>query len=206
MKRFFLSLALMFTPAALLAQQGFPALYDVSGVAADDVLNMRAAPDPSAPIVGTLAPDATGVEAVEADADSGWLRVNGGETAGWASPAYLTRQPGQADGAQPALARCFGTEPFWSLLPEGAGWTFQQAGGAATFLPSGWQGNASGRPDRYGTILLTGKGADVAGTISVAREICSDGMSDRAYGLTVDLILTGDLGPAHYAGCCSIAR
>ncbi|MCA0920327.1 SH3 domain-containing protein [Pseudooceanicola nanhaiensis] len=205
MKRFFLSLALMLTPAGLLAQEGFPALYDVSGVAANDVLNMRAAPDPSAPIVGTLAPDATGIEAVQADADSGWLRVNSGETAGWASPAYLTRQPGQPDGTQPALTRCFGTEPFWSLMPAGAGWTFQQAGGAATFLPSGWQGTAAGRSDRYATILLAGKGADVAGTIVVGRDICSDGMSDRLYGLTVDMILTGDLGPAHYAGCCSIA-
>ena len=46
------------------AAKGLPALHDVTGVAADDVLNVRARPDASAPVLGALTPDATGVEVV----------------------------------------------------------------------------------------------------------------------------------------------
>ncbi|MEO1155590.1 MAG: SH3 domain-containing protein, partial [Pseudomonadota bacterium] len=46
------------------AAQGYPALFDVTGVASDDVLNIRSAPSATAEIIGTLAHNETGVEVV----------------------------------------------------------------------------------------------------------------------------------------------
>jgi uncharacterized membrane protein len=41
----------------------------------------------------------------------------------------------------------------------------------------------------------------------IRREICSDGMSDRVYGMSVDLGIDGGTGgPALLAGCCTLAR
>ena len=39
-------------------------MFDVTGVAANDVLNIRAAPDASAEIIGTLSPNARDIEVV----------------------------------------------------------------------------------------------------------------------------------------------
>jgi hypothetical protein len=95
-------------------QDGWPAIHDVTGVAADDVLNIRERPDASSPIVGQLAPDAT-VEVIRPNERLTWGLVNAGERTGWVSLRYLQRRPGQWDGAFPEIASCFGTEPFWSL-------------------------------------------------------------------------------------------
>ena len=42
-------------PAWATPEYVLPTLFDVTGVAADDRLNIRERPDPSAPIIGTLA-------------------------------------------------------------------------------------------------------------------------------------------------------
>ena len=44
--------------------------------------------------------------------------------------------------------------------------------------------------------------------LAVRNESCSDGMSDREYGLSVDMFLSGSDDPEDmglYSGCCSIA-
>ena len=99
MIRALLLLFLLAGPAAA-TQDQWPALFDVSGVAPDDVLNIRAAPSASAEIIGTLAPDAAGVEVVRPDSRHGWGLVNTGEGSGWASLAFLVRRPGQWLGAE----------------------------------------------------------------------------------------------------------
>ena len=88
-------------PALATQEYILPTLFDVARVAADDVLNIRAEPDASAPIIGTLAFDATHVEVVEQRA--GWSRVNTGEGSGWVSDRYLDyRVDVWQDGALPA--------------------------------------------------------------------------------------------------------
>ena len=56
-------------------------------VAAGDRLNIRERPDASAPVIGTLAPDATGVEVVAER--SGWAQVNTAERRGWVNAKFL---------------------------------------------------------------------------------------------------------------------
>lgn len=195
-----LALALCITCAApaLATQDGWPALHDVTGVAADDVLNIRARPDADAPIMGTLPPDGTGIEVIRADEALEWGLVNSREMTGWASLRYLARRPGQWDGAFPNVASCFGTEPFWTLRIDGDAlvWTTpeeEEAGVVEARL------GASARRDRHG---LTGIVGDRALAGVIAGEACSDGMSDRAYGLGFDAIF----GDEVLSGCCTLAR
>jgi hypothetical protein len=118
MRRLLAALLLLATPAA--AQDALPILADVTGVAADDVLNVRAAPNAGAEIVGTLAPDMRGVEVAGLDPSGGWGLVNSGERAGWAAMRFLApRADVWRAGALPEGLTCFGTEPFWSLRPGG---------------------------------------------------------------------------------------
>jgi len=204
-------LAFLSTPA--LAQEIYPALHDVAGVAADDVLNIRTEPSASAQIIGTFSPWETDIEVVALSPNGRWGRVNAGEQAGWASMRFLARQPGQtADDWSNALApvtlRCSGTEPFWSLVLYPGG-TFEYTdpfrrdgtpmAGSYTRLQStsstnkrGMFGMASGFP-----IWLSG---------AITTEICSDGMSDQDYGFAIDLALGDPTGGQLASGCCRLMR
>ena len=78
------------TPAGA---ETFPALYSVTGVAGDDVLNIRLEPDATAEAVGSLPPDATNIEVVGLSPDGGWGQVIAGEAAGWIKMEFLARSP-----------------------------------------------------------------------------------------------------------------
>jgi hypothetical protein len=80
---------------ALAGEASLPALFDVTGVASGDVLNLRAEPSAQATIIGSFPADATGIEVIATDSSGRWGQVNAVERAGWASLAYLARQPGQ---------------------------------------------------------------------------------------------------------------
>jgi uncharacterized membrane protein len=200
-----LVLSIVASPAAA-TQDGWPALHDVRGVASDDVLNLRAGPGTGYAVVGSLPPDATGVEVVAPSEDLAWGLVNHGEGAAWARLAFLERRPGQWAGAFPPLASCFGTEPFWSVSVEGDAVrlsTPDDAEGVSGWLAGRW--GASGRRDRFAARLLWEDGAPGFATIRAER--CSDGMSDREYGLSVDLMPgRGGEGGELLSGCCSLSR
>ncbi len=66
-----LAFCLLWLPGLALAQS-FPALYDVTGVASDDVLNVRAAPNANAQVIAALGPKATQVEVVRTDTSGHW--------------------------------------------------------------------------------------------------------------------------------------
>lgn len=192
----------LWTAPAWATQDAWPALHDVVGVAADDVLNLRAAPSATSEIVGTLAPDATGVEVIRPDDAHAWGLVNTGERTGWVALRFLARAPGQWFGATPDLAACFGTEPFWSLTfagdPDGRGdaVTWSTPEGAQTGRVLSRPSSSSDRR-RHGLVMAF----DGIRTASVRTEACGDGMSDRAYGLAIDVI-----GADVASGCCTLQR
>jgi uncharacterized membrane protein len=185
-------------PAAATQEYMLPTLFDVQGVAAHDVLNIRQEPDASAPIIGTLAPDATRIEVV--NETSGWGRINHGEVSGWVSMRYLgyrtdVWEPGQV----PPGFTCLGTEPFWSLSAQ-----------AGEVRLSGPDMPEIARPVQ--SVLDSGIFRDPLRVIlakdltAVATpQICSDGMSDRLYGLRASVILHGQ-GSRLLTGCCWIQR
>ena len=178
--------------------QTYPALHAVVGVAETDVLNIRAAPDAGAGIVGSLAPDQMGVEVIRVT--DGWAEVNTGEGVGYAALRFLAREEGPDWSALARPLSCFGTEPFWSLAldPDAGTTTFTTPEMTeARIDPIGqtWPG-APWAP----TAAL-----DLPDGLAVLRPAdCSDGMSDQSYGIAIDLFLaTGDR--QRLSGCCTLA-
>lgn len=185
-----LSLWLAVVGATALAQD-LPALLDVRGVASNDVLNIRAAPSAKAQILGALAPNAR-VEGLAQSEDGRWIQVNAGETSGWASARFLARRPHA--GHETQAMQCFGTEPFWDVTLNTGSDGFTAAGSPQA--PLTWVSlvRSANRSDRWAWR------ADDGSLAMLRLSACSDGMSDRAYGLSVDLIRDGAL----LSGCCSL--
>lgn len=184
-------------PAFATQEYILPTLFDVSGVASDDVLNIRAEPNAKAAIIGTLAPDAQRIEVVEER--RGWARVNTGEASGWVSARYLAyRVDVWEPGELPPAFRCLGTEPFWDAKVEGGELVLRRPEDQA------------GDRQAVQAVLDRGVFRDPSRVV-VARDmtlfahpqICSDGMSDRLFGLSATLVMHGDQ-PSLLSGCCTI--
>lgn len=188
--------------ASAAAAQEFPALYRVTGVTSGDVLNVRAEPGAGAPIVGHFRPGQRGVEVVGLSQNGRWGLVNTGERSGWSSMRYLARETtGSWRDGQTTLS-CFGTEPFWNM---------------PIFLPT--HRAEFHAPDNGGFELVTDAGAlpttrfpptlaiPFSGTregVAVVRGArCSDGMSDRLYGLEAQIYWRGDT--EGLSGCCTLS-
>lgn len=190
------ALILTATPAFATQEYILPTLFDVARVAPDDVLNIRADASASAPIIGSLAPDATHIEVVEERRN--WARVNTGEGSGWVSSRYLDyRVDIWEEGRLPKGFQCFGTEPFWGVVPQGD-----------TVVLSSPDSPEDARPVQ--AVLSTGVFRDptravVADglTLTATPQQCSDGMSDRMFGLRATVVIQGD-SPRMLSGCCSI--
>ncbi|QBY02045.1 peptide-binding protein [Rhodophyticola sp. CCM32] len=197
-------LALAICCLASIAQaQEFPALYDVRGVSTDDMLNIRAGPGVGYPVIGTLAPNARDVEIVEASENGRWLRLNTGESSGWASAFYLQRMGPIWSFGLPTSLACFGTEPFWSLERGGGQILFSDAGFAQSSFSEIWSGPATGRSAAQFGALWHQDDSRIGATFR--RELCNDGMSDRVFGMSTLVILQNAAGVQMLAGCCALA-
>ena len=192
---------LLALPAAA-TQDGWPALHDVTGVSADDVLNVRAAPDASSAVVGQLAHDATGIEVIRPNPRLTWGLVNVGEGTGWVSLRYLARRPGQWDGAFPEVAACFGTEPFWNLRRDGDTLVHTTPETDARRFTITARSDSANRRDSFHMIAEGPEGPLVA---VLEAETCGDGMSDREFGIGVQLLMGTGPGTRHVSGCCTLA-
>ena len=198
-------------PAAATAD-GWPAIYDVTGVATDDVLNVRSAPGAGSDIVGTLAHDAKGIEVIRPNDDLTWGLVNSGEGSGWVSLNFLERAVQYWDGQFPKIRQCFGTEPFWSLEVGQPEVRLNMPGAEPRDGLVSSMHSSRSRRDRFafsGAFFPTENGSlDVQ--LSVRMESCNDGMSDREYGIAVDMLLTSPEASMDqsalglYSGYCSI--
>ena len=205
MLRILLTGFLMTAPLAAAAQDYLPNLYDVTVVETWDTLNVRAAPDGKAKVIGTLPSNATGVELLDRDASGKWGRVNVGEGAGWVALRFLKAQaPVWKPASLPLALSCGGTEPFWSVQTVENGLVFTQPGmdDRKLALRKVMDLGVEGQPTR-GVIAGDDKGRLTA---VMQPQQCSDGMSDRAYALAVTVIMDGQDSPSQMlTGCCSIA-
>lgn len=184
--------------AAPLWAEGLPALYSVTGVASDDVLNLRESPDSSAAIVGKLAPDASGVEVV-AFADE-WAVINVDGVAAYAASRFLTREDGPDWATLQRPILCSGTEPFWSLALD------PSAGSAGFSTPEYPEPRSIPIDDTWpGNDWTTSAAVSLPVGLAVLRRAeCSDGMSDQQFGIAVDLFLN-DADGLRLAGCCTLS-
>ena len=190
-------LAAMLAAGPTAAQGAWPALHDVHGPGG---ATLRAGPGPTHPAVATLPAGAAGVEVIRPGPRGTWGLVNHGEGTAWVRLTDLARRT-VPPRALPALARCFGTEPFWTLGFDGPAVTFAPSVGPAVEGVSGDGFSSSSHSGRF--VRLFGDGA-TEGAALVRREACGDGMSDRAYGFDVDLLLRGPKGATLLSGCCSL--
>lgn len=204
MIRVVLALLLALSPVLATAQEAVPSFHDVTGVNEGDVLNIREAPGVGSAIIGTLSPGQTDIEVVALDPDGEWGQVNTGERSGWVAMRYLACQPGQPGNALPRPLQCFGTEPFWSLnLSRDPVAEFLRPAEDPVAFSNLYSVDSSNRTDRY---AIFGQGDDSVLTAVFHRAACSDLMSDRAYGIGVDLFLTDKAGVSFMSGCCQLVR
>ena len=203
MKRL-LALAFVLLPGGAAEAQVLPSLYDVTRVGPSSVLNVRAGPGTGSPVIGTLAPDAKGVEVVAIDQTGGWGQLNLREGAGWSSLRFLAEQPEVwAPGSLPPGLACLGTEPFWSLRVENGALVLEtpearREPGTLTALDTGVPGDVRR--------ALFARDARTRVTAAITPQACSDGMSDRAFGLGAMVVLEDEEAASMLlTGCCSIA-
>ena len=178
----------------------FPRLYDVTGVDADDVLNVRIDPSASSAIVGQLTPQQKNIEVVASEDAGKWGLVNVGERSGWVAMRFLHAIDADEDYALTPELFCAGTEPFWSLdVVQGQSAKFSSLSGELHNFPAGKILAGAGRPNRF--LLSLGERSVAV----IAREMCDDGMSDREFALRIDLVTNVDGQQMLLSGCCSIA-
>ncbi|MBP1805201.1 COG3650 family protein [Rubellimicrobium aerolatum] len=176
------------------AAEPFPARAAVTGVAAGDALNVRAAPSAGAEVLATLPPDATGVEMLGLSPDGTWARIGRPEGEGWVARRFLAEEPADPR-AVPVPLACLGTEPFWNLTVTAEGATFSTPEGERAL-------REIGRGTGFSGFVLAFDDDGATRDLTVVRAACSDGMSDRPYGLTA-LVWDRD-GPV-LEGCCTLA-
>ncbi len=204
MKRLLLCLGLLWP--GLAGAQVLPALYDVAGVAGDDVLNIRVGPDADSAAMGSLPPDAKAVEVVALSPDGKWAQINAGEGAGWVALRFLHKQDRPDWFALDYSLECFGTEPFWTLFIDpaikSAHIKTPEKEGPELDITSIWPGSAF-QP----TAAVQYTGANASGIAVLRGQVCSDGMSDQSFGIALDLFQAAspDQSGQTLHGCCRLA-
>ncbi|MFN4154427.1 MAG: COG3650 family protein [Paracoccaceae bacterium] len=183
----------------LASAQSFPAAYSVTGVAANDVLNIRAEPSAKAGIMGEIGPYGLNIEVLELSSDGKWGKVGMPEGGGWVSMAYLDPIEPEDPHLVPRPLSCFGTEPFWSvsLYPRGAEYNSPDTGAVPMTVLH--EAVAS-----QGFLIRLEEGPTLNRTLVVAREGCSDGMSDRLYGFATRMFTEAPDGNDSLHGCCTL--
>jgi uncharacterized membrane protein len=83
--------------------------------------------------------------------------------------------------AYPAGLRLNGTEPFWAIDLDGQKLTYSSVAEPEKRTAS------IARSEVGGKLLLTGSLAGRTMTVTIAREQCSDGMSDRIYAYSANV-------------------
>ncbi len=175
-----------------------PALYRVIDVADDDTLNVRAQPTVQSDVIGTLLHNEAGVEVMALSDDGRSGLVNVGESSGWAAMRFLERSDRPN---RPLRARCSGTEPFWSLSLDATHVFRAPENGSQPYRHM----VELSSPNTTNSLAILGRGPDGEMIATVDARACSDGMSDRNYGLSIGLVLTGHGNPRYLTGCCSLA-
>lgn len=203
-------LTLIFLLAASVAHAQFqfplPRIYVVTGVAANDTLNIRDRPSASSDDIGDLLPGQS-TEVLMLSDDGNWGLVSLGERTGWVSTLFLQEMPktiGLSPNlpyGMPAELACSGTEPFWSLhvfTGENVQFSDYSADAASPVIYPmlGVASPVNRGPDTYAfsSPALTG---------ILRREMCDDGMSGALFGWRLELLKTNGGALRMLSGCCT---
>lgn len=200
MKWLFICL-LTLMPGLALAQS-FPALYSVAIVEPEVETAIRVAPDPQAETIGALASGARDIEVIALDDSGAWGWINSGEVSGWIRMAEMDRQHTPGNVLLPRPLICFGTEPFWNLdINAGPNVTLGRPDEAPQQFFGLWVTGSSNTPDHY-ALMAQNHSAQLNSVVK--RVLCSDKMSNRLYGLEIDILIRTENDATFLSGCCTI--
>lgn len=198
--------------ASLFATLAWSQPHSVSGVAEQDVLNIRANIDQtldvgSSRIIGAIPHDATDVAVTGISVKvhgTQWREVVYQGKVGWVNASYLT--PTSTMFQIPDALHCAGTEPFWGVTVEEKNSDFSSPEleipiklGAPRLVPG------IGKSDLWAYYLDSADGAYSLSLILRYTEACSDGMSDLTYDYEAFLLGLSSTG-APAQGCCRISH
>ncbi|MBR9844180.1 MAG: SH3 domain-containing protein [Rhodobacteraceae bacterium] len=176
-----------------------PGIFRVNGVAHNDTLNIRAEPQASAAV---LLQAQNGVPmAVLGMATAKWAKVQVGGVVGFAHAGFLTRGGGMTNNYGLQLGtECIGTEPFWRMTFDTDNLVrmtlMGQATAPAPILSATFSATPTGYPYSFDAAPYSGQ---------VNFEICSDGMSDNIYPMSIRLNTFDATGaPMVARGCCRL--
>jgi uncharacterized protein YgiM (DUF1202 family) len=184
-----------------------PAIFTVTGVSAGDKLWVRSAPQATAGRVGGLTPGS--VVNVEGRASGSWGKITLNGQAGYINMSYITRAvvngvssigaSATANGFPLGLA-CRGTEPFWTLdINEDRSFQYTSLING----PDPLRYLAIATPALSGGYPFDFAAHPLAGVID--QQSCSDGMSDTAYTMSIQLNRPSGNGVMDVLyGCCSV--
>ncbi|MEL6958447.1 MAG: hypothetical protein AAGL89_05780 [Pseudomonadota bacterium] len=175
--------------------QSLPERYSVTGVAGDDVLNIRSGPAASFDKIGEFGPYTLNVEVLRIE--DGWGMVPAGERNGWVSMRFLEAYPIPANEVPRPLV-CSGTEPFWTLAlyPRGSEYNSPDTGRRDLEIMRELAADK-------GFLIQAREGLTLERTIVVNALPCNDGMSDRVFGMTATLFNDTPEGSSVQNGCCT---
>jgi uncharacterized membrane protein len=175
-----------------------PSIFKVSGLQEGDHLNVRSGPSAQAADIGDLKPG-TLVEVTAMDTNVGWSQIVYGEWTAWVYARFLeeVETPLMVGTDLPANMSCGGTEPFWSLtVDNGSTVEFQLMGEVSETESIAYSGKSANH--------ILRQGLQTTNWIAfLEKSQCSDGMSDRRMGISIELMSKGSV-PKHYSGCCSL--
>lgn len=207
-----LALALLLAAPPAPAESLPPEYFQVTALAADDPLAVRAKPSAEAESLGALPGGAGPIEVVATRmaGQTEWAQILWDERPGWVAARYLEPIEPERLGrtALPVGLVCSGTEPFWAL-------TLQSQSEADWLVPLlderaerriGWALGAGGRQGWPAAIRFSDAAGEDAGVMIVRPGLCSDGMSDRDYGWLAAFQTYLDGQPAFFEGCCRLPR
>jgi uncharacterized membrane protein len=186
--------ALLFISAQLVP--AIAATFEVTGVEAWDVLNIRARPRLNAAIVGGIPPGAGGVE-VLGNSPNGWARISYRDRFGYVPRRFLRVAQGYTPRPLPTQMACHGTEPFWSLaLTPGRAVFDNPEAENRSFSISALQTSAN-RPD---VSMAESRSGPLRLSVYIAQaRACSNGMSDEEFPYETSIRLSDD---RVFSGCC----
>lgn len=179
--------------------------FEVTGVASNDTLALRAAPGWRSKRLRNIAPTANRVIGLGPRTrlnGHAWLAVEFEGTKGWVNGTYLRPYRGLENKALSKVLDCQGTEPFWSLRIERTQMLMRDSNQSTRF----WKPDRAASPLDTGGWLLTGAPVSQSARPDGRLEgrvketgACSDGMSDFYYRYELLLKLEGET----LRGCCN---
>ena len=189
-----LGIIFLFLFGVSLDAQTLPTLYDVQGVPSGEFLNVREGPSVNTDIAEVISNNDR-IEVLRTQ--DGWGFIGLGETSGWVSMNFLTAVP-QPGSEIPLPVYCSGTEPFWSLSIEVGGVNYS----TPELLERPMTVQSSALAKNGFSFQLT-EAAPYTHTLITKSSYCSDGMSDREFGMSALMHMQTDEGNYVHQGCCT---